>query len=151
MCGTLRFGRDDTSVAKIGNPVPVRNVLTGAEGRAVWSGFAQQEKLSWWEDRGNGVPIAILADTFVEGHVEFRIPTGELTGLGLRRDVFVNGKQVGWRHTFKIVTRPAQGTFEKGIHSRFPLTFTLNKNSSNTYIFTLNDAIIGRQAELFNA
>lgn len=151
MCGTLKYGRGPTSVAKIGDPIPVRNTLSGQEGRAIWSGFAQQEKLSWWETKSNGIPVSLLIDTFVEGKVTFRVPTEEIVGLGLRRDVFVNGKQVGWANTVKIVTRPAQGTFEKGIHSRFPLTFTLDKTSANPHIFTLSDTIVGGQAELFNA
>jgi len=143
MCGSLHYGKDPTLVAKIGDPVPVINLVTGESGTAVWGGFAKQEKTAWWQEAGNPVPVVLSVDTFIEGNTEFRIPTGEISGIGLTRDVLVYGKRIGIAKTIKIMTRAASSALEKSIHSRWPIVF--HPSGSGVHIFENKDIVHGQQ------
>jgi len=143
MCGTVKFGRGDTSIAKIGDPVPVVNILDKRQGSAEWSGFAKQERTSWWIRQGKPVPVSLCITTFVEGSSEFKIPAeSTVCGLGLTQDVKVQGKVIGRAHTVKVLTREPKNDLERKIHNRWPVV--LDKDG-RVHIFTSSDLVKGQQ------
>jgi hypothetical protein len=137
MCGSLKH---ENTISKIGERVDITNVLTGKTGKLVWSGFAQQERLNWWLKQGATNGVVILADSFVEGKAEFKIPGSVVSAIGLRKDVFVKGKLIGRAGTVRIVTRAASTDFEKTVHDRWPMVL-----STDNRMIQFN----GPQMELF--
>lgn len=114
-----------------------------AQGNARFSGFAKIERLNWWKQNGNVVSVDIFADTFTEKGVEFKIPKGRLTGIGLRKEVKVSGKTIGQAKTVRLLTREARTKIERALHSRWPVV-TVN---GELYTFTEKDIIRGEYGQ----
>jgi len=143
MCKTLKLKKFKS---KVGEPVLV--IGTKGQGTATWSGFAKRSRLDFWRRRGEVKNVAVRANSFIEGKVEFRVPGGLMRGVGLKRDVMVAGKLVGPRNTVKLVTRPPKSDFEKRIHDRWPVVKLKN---GQDHVFTEADVILqdSPQGDLF--
>ena len=132
ICGTLRH---EKRAIKLGELAHVINLATSKVGRAVWSGHAQEEKLtSFWYSRGC-VPAQLLAHSFIERGKEFVIPGGRIQAVGLTQDVIVGGRIIGGAKTVKVVTRAALSPFESSIHGRWPLVYSPH-SLAEPHIFT---------------
>jgi hypothetical protein len=143
MCGTLKFGKGPTSVSKLGDPIHVLNPFSMKEGRAIWSGFAQQEKTLFWQKMGNAIEMHIRAEIFTEKNLTFKVPDSIIYGFGLRQDVILNGQLIGKAKTIKVITRPPMNNFERSIHHRWP--FCTDGQSLIPYQFTEKDVVEGQQ------
>jgi hypothetical protein len=134
MCCSIRR---EGVVKQVRNYPKLNITYKSIQGSAHFSGFAKIEKLNWWKTHGNSVGVNILADTFTEGKVEFRVPQGRLAGIGLRRDIKVSGKTIGQTKTVRLLTREARSEVERSIHSRWPVV-TVN---GELYTFTEKDIV----------
>lgn len=112
-------------------------VYQGKSGKAQLSGFAQVEKIGYWREQADAVNVNILADSFCEGDVEVKVPTGRIAALGLRREVKINGTIIGNAKSVRILTREARTNFEKKLHHRWPLVY----NGTDIYEFTEKDCL----------
>lgn len=117
MCGSLKF---ENMTARIGNYIPVANMVTGQKGQCIWSGFAKEEKLKFWKMQGL-VYLAVCVNSFTEQSTEFCVPHDKLLGIGLLKDVHVRGKLIAPNRSMKLVTRPPASDFEKRLHNRWPI------------------------------
>lgn len=140
MCGSLNL---EGVSHRIGDPVRVTNTLKRSEGLVRWSGFIRLELEDWWIRKGRAIPLLVHASSFVEqGHI-FRVPSGRIDAYGLQQSVFVTHqgqqKQVGWKHTVKILTRAPRSEFERRIHKRWPVVHTLP--TFGMHIFNQRDLI----------
>ena len=124
--------------SKIGNRIPVINPSNNLEGNAVWSGFATEERQMWWQENGEAITINAKVTSFIEKNTEVKIPEGAtMAGVGLRKDVIVQGKVIGPIKSVKLLTRSAVTEFEKKIHKRWPLVYKDGK----VYEFTSKDIV----------
>ena len=145
MCGQLKF----EGIAKNrGQSIFCINPILHRRGYAVWDGFAHKEKEDWWKSHGDAVPLYIMADSFVEGTATFKVPEGNvIRGLGLRKNVLVQGRVAGRAKQVKILTRQPLNSFEASIHNRWPVVQT---GDGYVYQWTEKDVIGGQvQKELF--
>ena len=136
MCGSLRYNHKPS---RLGDLLPVINPATGKQGTAEWSGFAKSEKLAFWNRNGNAVPISVVANSIVEQNIELKL-RGIIKAIGLKKDVYIEGKLIGKAGSVKIVTRPPANEFEKRIHARWPI---VKMNNGECQVFTSNDMIKG--------
>ena len=142
MCGTVKFGKGPTSVAKIGDPIPFTLQNSTELKTGEWSGFAQEENAGYW-GRVGGVGVYAPLTSFVEGSVEFKVPDGSVVmGVMLTRNVRAQGKVIGKAGSIKLLTRQPYSPLEAGTHPRWPAV--LDKDGK-MYIFTTSDLIKGQQ------
>lgn len=107
---------------RVGEHIPIQNPYTMKQGKAIWSGFATEEKQYWWKEKGKAITVHGKIESFTEQGKEILVPKeANLIGLGLRKDVVVNGKTIGPVKSVKIMTRPAATPFEKKLHDRWPV------------------------------
>jgi hypothetical protein len=142
MCGTLRF---EGRASKIGNLVTIFSPLLSTLKEVEWSGFAREEKLDFWMEKGKAVNIEICVDSFDESCYTFEVPGQRIQGIGLRTNVFVKDRLIGPVGSVKIITRPAFSAEESSIHSRWPLSV----HKGEPYIYTLNQMEVSQQLSLF--
>lgn len=146
MCNHLKL---ENLHARIKDQINVYVPSTGSKGKAQWDGFAQMGKLGWWLKESQGVNVCLPASTFNEQGVEFNVPGGVISGIGLRKDVVIHGRVIGKAKSVKIVTREARNAFERKIHGRFPVVI----NNGEIYEFGSKDVVKSDkmiQEELFN-
>lgn len=134
MCCSIRRERVKEFVRNHPN-LPVE--YQGKSGKAQLSGFSQMEKIGYWREQGDAVNVNILADSFVEGDVEVKVPTGRIAALGLRREIKINGTIIGNAKSVRILTREARNKWESSKHNRWPLVY----NGTDIYEFGEKDCI----------
>jgi hypothetical protein len=118
MCGTLKF--NDTR-HRLGGNVTARVYRSGDTIKGKWTGFIKQEHIGWWMDQAALTPVEIVATTFIEGKVEFAVPTSKILGYQLGNDVFFGSQKIGSAGDIKILTRAPMNRFEGAIHGRWPV------------------------------
>jgi len=120
MCSTLRFKQYSS---KIGERVYVQIKGKDNGKRKVsktWSGFARVDRLDFWKRKASYVKLKVIANVFQESKVHLRIPGGQIDAIGLKKDVYVQGKMIAGQQTVKLITRAPMNIFEASINDRWP-------------------------------
>jgi hypothetical protein len=138
MCNKLKYKQFVSSINKSDR---VLVEYLGIKGNARLNSFARIEKNNWWRKHGAAKSVDIMADSFMENGLVFKVPGGKIAGLGLKQDVVVNGKTIGKANSVKILTRAAHSSLEIATHERFPVVIVDNGNGPEIYYFNSSDVI----------
>ena len=121
MCGTLKL---EGFKFNIGGEIPVyqREVQGLRRFLARWTGFAQEEKLSWWQRPGDQIVFGKI-EAFWEHGQELDVEQGSAANfLLLNREVYIGaGEIIARPGEVKLITRRPATDYERRLHNRFPI------------------------------